>query len=93
LLNDARFKANLPPLGFINPWLYANSDNFVVDIVGGGARGCDGTNYQTGARTAGSAKIPGAVWNSTIGWDAATGLGVFDFQKALKDTLKNKGSF
>jgi tripeptidyl-peptidase-1 len=91
MLNDARFKAGLPSLGFINPWLYQGGNKFVVDIVGGGARGCDGTNYQTGAKTAGSANIPGAVWSSTAGWDAATGLGVFDFQKALKDTLANKG--
>ena len=37
----------------------------------------------------GSAVIPNAFWNATAGWDAATGMGVFDFQKALKATLED----
>jgi len=83
LLNDARLKAGLPTMGFINPWLYGSGSQFVVDIVAGTARGCDGVNHQTGKTVAGAAKIPYASWNATVGWDPATGLGVPDFQKML----------
>jgi tripeptidyl-peptidase-1 len=37
--------------------------------------------------TNGSAIIPGAFWNATKGWDAATGMGIFDFQKALTNVI------
>ena len=83
LLNDARLKAGLPSMGFINPWLYQSGSQFLVDIVGGGSRGCDGINHQTGKSVAGAAKIPYASWNATVGWDPATGLGVPNFQKML----------
>jgi tripeptidyl-peptidase-1 len=84
LLNDARLKAGLPSMGFINPWLYQSGSQFLVDIVGGAARGCDGVNHQTGKPVAGAAKIAYASWNATVGWDPATGLGIPDFQKMLK---------
>lgn len=83
LLNDARLKAGLPSMGFINPWLYQSKNQLVVDIVGGASRGCDGVNHQTGKSVAGAAKIPYASWNATVGWDPVTGLGVPDFQKML----------
>jgi tripeptidyl-peptidase I len=84
LLNDARFRAGLPSMGFINPWLYDSGNDFLVDIVGGRSRGCDGINHQTGKRVAGAAIIPYASWNATVGWDPATGLGIPDFQKMLQ---------
>jgi tripeptidyl-peptidase I len=84
LLNDARLKAGLPSMGFINPWLYQSGSQLVVDIVEGASRGCDGINHQTGKSVVGAAKIPYASWNATVGWDPATGLGVPDFQKMLK---------
>lgn len=84
LLNDARFRAGLPAMGFLNPWLYAKGEEFLVDITQGAARGCDGTNHQNGKQVAGATVIPGAFWNATIGWDPATGLGIPDFQKMVQ---------
>ncbi|KAF2668774.1 subtilisin-like protein [Microthyrium microscopicum] len=89
LLNDARLRKGMPTLGFINPWLYDQGEEFLVDITKGAARGCDGTNHQNGKTTNGSAIIPGAFWNATKGWDAVTGMGIFDFQKALKNVLQD----
>jgi tripeptidyl-peptidase-1 len=88
LLNDARLKKGLGALGFINPWLYGEGSDFLVDITKGASRGCDGTNHQSGKTVPGAAVIPGAFWNATTGWDAATGLGVFNFAKAMEATLK-----
>lgn len=87
LLNDARLRAGLPTLGFVNPWLYGSGSEFVVDIIEGAGRGCDGNNYQTGVKLNGSGIIPGAFWNATVGWDAVTGLGIPDFQKMLNSAL------
>jgi tripeptidyl-peptidase-1 len=84
LLNDARFKASLPPMGFLNPWLYSRGEDFLVDITRGQARGCDGMNHQTGAIVPGAKVIGGAYWNATIGWDPATGLGIPDFEKMVR---------
>jgi tripeptidyl-peptidase I len=84
LLNDARFKAGLPAMGFLNPWLYSQGEDFLVDITRGAARGCDGINHQNGKPVANATVIPGAYWNATIGWDPATGLGIPDFQKMVQ---------
>lgn len=93
LLNDARLKAGLPSMGFINPWLYDSGSQFVVDIVGGGSRGCDGINHQTGKSVVGAAKIPYASWNATVGWDPVTGLGIPDFQKMLKAVTQRANGY
>ncbi|TID15247.1 tripeptidyl-peptidase (secreted protein) [Venturia nashicola] len=91
LLNDARLRAGLPTLGFINPWLYGpRSSEFIIDITGGASRGCDGINWQQLVRLNNSGIIPGATWNATIGWDPVTGLGIPDFQKMLKSALNKK---
>jgi tripeptidyl-peptidase I len=84
LLNDARFKAGLPAMGFLNPWLYSRGEDFLVDITRGQARGCDGVNHQTGILVPGAKIIGGAFWNATIGWDPATGLGIPDFEKMVR---------
>ncbi|KIP05123.1 hypothetical protein PHLGIDRAFT_25225 [Phlebiopsis gigantea 11061_1 CR5-6] len=39
LLNDARLAAGMPPLGFLNPWLYANPQAF-NDVTAGSNPGC-----------------------------------------------------
>jgi tripeptidyl-peptidase-1 len=88
LLNDARLKAKLPAVGFLNPWLYESGNSFLIDIVLGASRGCDGTNHQTGAKVKGGAVIPNAYWNATVGWDPVTGLGIPDFQKMLATSLR-----
>lgn len=74
-------------MGFLNPWLYANGADFLVDITQGNTRGCSGTNFQTGTSLPEGGKIPFASWNGTEGWDPATGLGIPDFQKMLKSAL------
>eukprot|EP00316_Scyphosphaera_apsteinii_P011229 CAMPEP_0119307148 /NCGR_PEP_ID=MMETSP1333-20130426/7721_1 /TAXON_ID=418940 /ORGANISM="Scyphosphaera apsteinii, Strain RCC1455" /LENGTH=758 /DNA_ID=CAMNT_0007310623 /DNA_START=26 /DNA_END=2302 /DNA_ORIENTATION=+ len=74
LLNEARFKAGKPQMGFLNPFLYANSDAF-FDVV-------NGTNaFGRGPFTTplGFACAPG--------WDAATGLGTPHFDKLLAAAL------
>ncbi|KAI0775866.1 tripeptidyl peptidase A [Trametes elegans] len=72
LLNSARLSKGLPPLGFLNPLVYAiqqyKPDAF-NDITVGNNPGC-GT--------------PG--FNATKGWDPVTGLGTPNFGK-LKDIL------
>ena len=72
LLNSARLSAHLPPLGFLNPLVYAIHDvapDAFNDITTGNNPGC-GT--------------PG--FNATQGWDAVTGVGTPNFGK-LKDVL------
>ena len=62
LLNEARFKAGKPRMGFLNPFLYANPTAF-HDIV-------TGTNAHP--------RGPGDVlygYAAAPGWDPATGLG------------------
>ncbi|KAM0130324.1 hypothetical protein ACHAP3_007463 [Botrytis cinerea] len=81
LLNDARFKAGKPALGFINPLLYLLGQGALNDITGGASVGCNGVNGQTGAKVPGGAVIPYASWNATKGWDPVTGLGTPNFEK------------
>lgn len=88
LLNDARFKAGKPALGFLNPWLYAIGYTGLTDITGGQSVGCNGINGQTGAPVIGGSIIPYASWNATAGWDPVTGLGVPNFEKLLALALK-----
>ncbi|TIA76390.1 subtilisin-like protein [Aureobasidium pullulans] len=85
LLNDARFKAGQPALGFVNPLFYSLKSGF-TDVTEGAATGCNGVNAQTGAKIPGASIIPWATWNATVGWDPVTGLGVPNFG-VLLDTL------
>ncbi|KAK3320406.1 tripeptidyl-peptidase [Cercophora scortea] len=72
LLNAARKTQGKAPLGFLNPWLYNNTDSF-TDITTGYGSGCSGNaNLKNGAR-----------WNATVGWDPVTGLGTPKFDKLL----------
>ncbi|KAI0427330.1 peptidase S8/S53 domain-containing protein [Xylaria sp. FL1042] len=82
LLNDARLKAKLPPLGFLNPLLYT-SPHALNDITLGGSTGCDGMARFHGGPN-GSPVIPYASWNATAGWDPVSGLGTPNFPKLLK---------
>ncbi|KAI0392938.1 peptidase S8/S53 domain-containing protein [Xylariaceae sp. FL0594] len=72
LLNAARKSQGLAPLGFLNPFLYANAAAF-NDITSGYSSGCSGSSaFRNGAR-----------WNATTGWDPVTGLGTPNFAKLL----------
>ncbi|KAI0455004.1 subtilisin-like protein [Xylaria acuta] len=79
LLNNARLSKGLPPLGFLNPWLYAHKDA-LTDIVDGGSKGCTGRDIYSGLP---APYVPGAGWNATKGWDPVTGLGTPLFDKLL----------
>ncbi|KAG9099641.1 hypothetical protein FS749_000774 [Ceratobasidium sp. UAMH 11750] len=41
LLNDARLAKKLPPLGFLNPWLYTHGRSGLNDITKGSNPGCN----------------------------------------------------
>jgi len=68
VLNDARLASNLPPMGFLNPWIYSIGRKGVNDIVSGSAHGCDtegfpaqkGWDPVTGFGTPVSTSIDGA---------------------------------
>ena len=93
LLNDARTKAKLPTLGFLNPWLYAVGRFGLNDITVGGNNGCNGRARFNGPPN-GSPVIPFAGFNATEGWDPITGYGTPDFGKLLKLSTpgaKNEG--
>lgn len=81
LLNDARFRAGKPAMGFINPWLYSVGSDVLNDITLGGSLGCAGVDLQSGEVIAGAGIIPYASWNATPGWDPVTGLGTPNFMK------------
>ncbi|KAM7215739.1 subtilisin-like protein [Rhypophila decipiens] len=72
LLNAARKSQGKPVLGFLNPWLYNNTDMF-TDITVGAGIGCEGNRELR----------QGARWNATVGWDPVTGLGTPQFDAML----------
>eukprot|EP00050_Salpingoeca_kvevrii_P013388 m.28352 g.28352 ORF g.28352 m.28352 type:complete len:551 (-) comp4925_c0_seq2:422-2074(-) len=74
LLNDARLQAGKKPLGFLNPFLYANSGCF--------------NDIQKGLNNGGGihSLLPG--FRATKGWDPVTGLGTPDYQKLKEAALK-----
>ncbi|KAF8269615.1 subtilisin-like protein [Lactarius quietus] len=63
LLNDYLLSTGRPPLGFLNPWLYANALPGLFDITTGSSEGCNNS--------------PG--FPALSGWDAVTGLGTPNF--------------
>lgn len=85
LLNSARISKNLPPLGFLNPFLYSAGIFGLNDITEGGSTGCNGRARFNGPPN-GSPVIPYASFNATPGWDPVTGLGTPDFGKLLQLT-------
>ncbi|KAL9122371.1 MAG: hypothetical protein Q9187_001071 [Circinaria calcarea] len=93
LLNSARLSSKLPPLGFLNPWIYTVGRFGLNDITSGGNTGCTG-NSSFGRSPNGSPVIPNAGFPALKGWDAVTGYGTPDFGKLLKLStpwVKNKG--
>lgn len=91
LVNDARFRAGQPAIGFANPWLYSIGSKGLNDITTGGAFGCDGTNSQSGLVVPNAGIIPYATWNATVGWDPVTGLGTPNFEKLRALTPNGSG--
>lgn len=68
LLNDARLREGLPPLGFLNPLLYGKARSGLNDIVQGSSSGCQNQGI-----------TPSPGWRATRGWDPVSGLGTPDF--------------
>ena len=94
LLNAARIQSNMPPMGWMNPWLYSVGWMGVNDINKGGNTGCTG-NGQFNGEANGSPVIPYAGFNATNGWDPVTGMGTPDFGKWLRMNtpwINNEGS-
>lgn len=56
-LQDARFRAGKPALGFLNPWLYSSA-NVLDDVTMGAAVGCNGVDLQNGITIPGAGIIP-----------------------------------
>ena len=77
MLNEVRLSNNLPPLGFINPLLYAAPDYLFKDIVSG--------NNACGDRD--QVCCPHG-FSAQVGWDAATGLGALLFDEAAEYVSK-----
>jgi subtilase family serine protease len=83
LLNEARLQANLPPMGFLNPFLYQNADAF-TDIVDG--------NNQCFSNLYGFPATKG--WDAATGLGTpnfeklrAAALAQFTSRKTLKSTV------
>lgn len=72
LVNSARRAAGKPPLGFLNPALYALHTHFIKDITVGENR-CVAAGAQCCAEGFFAAR----------GWDPVTGLGSIDFERFL----------
>ncbi|KAJ7251397.1 family S53 protease [Mycena rebaudengoi] len=72
LLNDQLSAAGKPPLGFLNPWLYANA-GALNDISTGSNPGPSDGGGTPGCGTDGFA--------AKKGWDPVTGLGTPNFEK------------
>merc|ERR1712086_292363 len=70
LLNEARIQAGKPQLGFLNPWIYQNTDAFTDVTLGNNAISISGKNRKYG-------------FNCTKGWDPVTGVGTPIFSKML----------
>ena len=68
LLNEARLAKGGKAMGFLNPWIYQNSDAF-HDVT-------------SGKNTGGSFK--GTGFEAIAGWDAASGWGTPNFAEMAK---------
>ena len=75
LLNDARIKSGKKQMGFLNPWIYKNTDAFTDITKGNNAIG------------RGQFTLPYG-FNCTQGWDPITGVGTPVFSKLLKAAMK-----
>ncbi|KAF8269154.1 peptidase S8/S53 domain-containing protein [Lactarius quietus] len=74
LLNDWQALKNRSPLGFLNPWLYGEGSEGLIDIMLGSNEGCN---------------IAGLGFPALRGWDPVTGIGTPNFG-ALEDVLPTR---
>ena len=83
LLNDARLKKGLPPLGFLNPLIYTIGSlrpTAFNDITAGNNPGCGTPGFNVSS-TARYGITLTAVSKATQGWDPVTGFGTPNFQE------------
>ena len=92
LLNDARIKKHLPPLGFLNPLIYTIdtlSPQGFNDITSGNNPGCGTNGFNVSAvrseKRSRNSLILGTL-QATKGWDPITGVGTPNFGK-LRDIV------
>eukprot|EP00439_Symbiodinium_sp_Y106_P033417 s6347_g4.t1 len=76
-LNVERLARGMPPMGFINPWLYQNSD--VFNDVTEGANNIGRTNDYGPQEKYG--------YSAAEGWDPVTGLGTPNYPKMLQRAI------
>ncbi|OBT86231.1 hypothetical protein VE02_05857 [Pseudogymnoascus sp. 03VT05] len=88
LLNNARTSRHLPPLGFLNPWIYSIGHLGLNDVTHGGSTGCTGKDIYSKLPTP---YVPYASWNATKGWDPVTGHGTPDFRRLLELSTPGAG--
>jgi len=75
LLNEARIQKGMKPMGFLNPWIYNNTQAF--------------TDVTKGSNKIGRGTFPLKYgFNCTEGWDPVTGVGTPVFSKMLAAALK-----
>lgn len=94
-VNAALIQQNKPPLGFLNPWLYAGGLAGMTDVAVGRSVGCSGKNPFSGKAIPAALdprKVDGAGWNATAGWDPVTGLGTPDVGKLLSLAMAMSGN-
>jgi len=72
LVNAERLEKGLPPVGWLNPFLYSSGKSFVTDITSG-SNNCLGGETQTICCQHG--------FQAAVGWDPVTGLGTINFGK------------
>ena len=75
LLNEARLQAGRSPMGFLNPFLYANPDAFFDVTIGSNKLDETAFPYPYG-------------FNCSQGWDPVTGLGTPHFGKLLEAAME-----
>ncbi|RFU76514.1 tripeptidyl-peptidase 1 precursor, partial [Trichoderma arundinaceum] len=80
LLNDHRSKSGLPPMGFLNPWIYSIGNHAFTDITESKSVGCSGQS-RSGLK---APVIPNAGWSAVPGWDPVTGWGTPLFDRLME---------
>jgi len=76
-LNGLRLAAGKPPMGFLNPFIYANPSAF-QDVTTG--------------KNGGSSFRPKLGFNAVKGWDPATGWGTPNYEELAKIVMQAVGS-
>ncbi|OTA00639.1 hypothetical protein A9Z42_0008820 [Trichoderma parareesei] len=73
----------MPPMGFLNPWIYTVGSHAFTDIIEARSEGCPGQSVEYLA----SPHIPNAGWSAVPGWDPVTGWGTPLFDRMLNLSL------